>query len=91
MNLWHMDRGRCALRRKTGALRRWEYALILSLGITLFHGALWGGTGAAWWGVVFPGLAWDGTTAQVEAGTFPQREEVRLRLWLLDALRGLAG
>lgn len=68
-------------------LRRWEMALALSLCLTIFHGALFGGAGAAWWGVIFPGLA--GEAGAVETAALGGEGGVELRLWILDWLKGL--
>ena len=68
-------------------LKRWEMALALSLCLTVFHGAVLGGAGAAWWGIIFPGLA--GSPDAVEAAAYAGEGGVEVRLWLLDWLRGL--
>ncbi|MBR1497685.1 MAG: hypothetical protein IJ617_08680 [Oscillospiraceae bacterium] len=68
-------------------IKRWEMALALSLCLTIFHGALFGGAGMAWWGVVFPGLT--GAPEAVEAAALQGEGGPELRLWVLDWLRGL--
>ncbi len=80
----------CQLRTVLSGLRRWEWALILSLSITFCHGAFLGpaAAGAGWWGVIFPGLAWDGS-GQAEAASFPREEKTVLRFWLGEWLAEL--
>ena len=69
-----------------GNWKRWELALALALCFTLLHAFLFGSTGVAWWGVIFPGLT--GDPAAVEASA-AGAEGVELRLWVLDWLRSV--
>lgn len=73
--------------KKRDQMRRWELALALSLCLTLFHGLTLGGTGIAWWGVIFPGLT--DAPATVETASFAQEDAVELRLWFVDWIAGL--
>ena len=79
--------------KNDGKLRRWELALVLSLCITFCHGLAFSSTaGVNWWGVIFPGLAGNGTEEQVEASAFPdggEGEAVQVRFRFLEWLEEL--
>ena len=74
-------------------LRRWELALVLSLCITFCQSLAFSNTaGMNWWGIIFPGLAGDGTAEQVETSTFPnggEEEAVQVRFRFLEWLEEL--
>ena len=82
------------MNKRGDRLKRWEIALLLSLFITLCHGAVFGAPGMAWWGVIFPGLSEPAyrekvETVKLDGGREDGREvEVRFRLleWLDELL-----
>lgn len=68
-------------------LKRWELALLLSLCVTLCHGAVSGAPGMAWWGVIFPGLSEPVYRETVKLdGEREDGREVEVRFRLLEWL-----